>query len=68
MPTLRTAGVVALAVAALIHWTPRAWIHENSRERWIAAPSFAQACVLALATGVLAALSYAKAPFIYFQF
>jgi D-alanyl-lipoteichoic acid acyltransferase DltB (MBOAT superfamily) len=68
VPTLRTAGVVALVVAALIHWTPREWIHENGRERWIAAPSFAQAFVLALATGVLAALSYAKAPFIYFQF
>jgi len=63
-----TLGVSALAAAALIHFTPRAWIHERGANVWMRLPAVAQAGVLFLATGVLAALSYAKAPFIYFQF
>ena len=65
---LSSIGFVALAVAALIHWTPKEWIHVRGERVWSACPSFAQAIVLVVATGALAALSYAKAPFIYFQF
>ncbi len=67
-PNLSALGLVALSAAALIHFTPREWIHERGAELWRDAPALAQACVLVVATGVLAALSYAKAPFIYFQF
>ncbi len=67
-PGLSTLGLSALAAAALIHFTPREWIHERGAELWRASPAFAQAGVLLIATGVLAALSYAKAPFLYFQF
>jgi alginate O-acetyltransferase complex protein AlgI len=65
---LSSIGLAALAAAALIHYTPREWIHERGASLWNRAPVFAQAAVLVAATGVLAALSYAKAPFIYFQF
>lgn len=65
---LSSLGLAALAAAALIHFTPREWIHVRGAGMWRGAPAFAQACVLVGATGVLAALSYAKAPFIYFQF
>lgn len=61
-------GLLALAAAAAIHFTPRRWIHEALRERWVALPASAQAVGLLLFTGALAALSYASAPFIYFQF
>jgi hypothetical protein len=66
--TLRSAGFVALALAAAIHFTPARWIHERLRERWNALPSAAQAFSLVALAGTLAALSYAKAPFKYFQF
>ncbi len=65
---LSSVGLAALAVAALIHYTPREWIHERGARLWSRAPALAQALVLALATGVLAALSYAKSPFLYYQF
>jgi D-alanyl-lipoteichoic acid acyltransferase DltB (MBOAT superfamily) len=65
---LSTAGLAALAIAAAIHFAPKSWIHERAREQWIALPSVAQAAALAVFTGMLAAMSYAKAPFIYFQF
>ncbi|MCY3003662.1 MAG: MBOAT family protein [Planctomycetota bacterium] len=65
---LATAGLVALALAAVIHFTPARWIHERLRERWNALPSVAQAFSLVALAGTLAALSYAKAPFKYFQF
>ena len=61
-------GLVALLVAALIHFTPRAWPHEVLRARWLALPAFAQGLCLCAFAGLLGALSYAKAPFIYFQF
>jgi alginate O-acetyltransferase complex protein AlgI len=65
---LSLAGLIALAAAAAIHFTPRRWIHELLRERWLALPVSAQAVALVLFTGALAALSYASAPFLYFQF
>ena len=63
-----TAGLVALGLAAAIHFTPARWIHERLRERWDRLPSVAQAFSLVALAGTLAALSYAKAPFKYFQF
>ncbi|MBM3986458.1 MAG: MBOAT family protein [Planctomycetes bacterium] len=65
---MSSAGLVALCVAALIHFTPRAWPHEVLRARWLALPAVAQGLCLCLFAGTLGALSYAKAPFIYFQF
>jgi len=61
-------GLVALLVAALVHFTPRSWPHEVVRARWLALPAVAQGLCLCLFAGALGALSYAKAPFIYFQF
>ena len=63
-----SAGLIALVAAGVIHFTPRAWIHVRLRDTWTAVPAPLQATLLVAATGVLAALSYAKAPFIYFQF
>jgi D-alanyl-lipoteichoic acid acyltransferase DltB (MBOAT superfamily) len=60
-------GLAALAIAAAIHWTPRGWL-ARAEDAWVRAPAVAQAFALVAATGALAALSYAKAPFIYFQF
>jgi alginate O-acetyltransferase complex protein AlgI len=61
-------GLLALLAAALVHFTPRAWPHEVVRERWLALPAVAQGLCLCLFAGALGALSYAKTPFIYFQF
>ncbi len=63
---LSALGLAALAIAAAIHFSPKAWIHENLRNRWVAAPSVVQAAVLVLVTGLLGAM--AASPFIYFQF
>jgi D-alanyl-lipoteichoic acid acyltransferase DltB (MBOAT superfamily) len=60
-------GLGTLAVAALLHYAPRAWL-DGLERRWIALPSFAQALVLVLCTGILGAVSYQQKPFIYFQF
>jgi D-alanyl-lipoteichoic acid acyltransferase DltB (MBOAT superfamily) len=65
---LSSAGLIALSAAALIHFTPKPWIHEHLRTHWMRLPAPAQAFGLCTLTGALAALSYAKAPFIYFQF
>jgi D-alanyl-lipoteichoic acid acyltransferase DltB (MBOAT superfamily) len=61
-------GLSMLAVAAAIHFTPKAWVHEHARTAWTTLPAPAQAAVLALVTGVLGAMAYQKTPFIYFQF
>ncbi|MCC7012180.1 MAG: MBOAT family protein [Planctomycetes bacterium] len=65
---LSSSGLIALAVAAVIHFTPKRWIHERARDAWMALPAPVQGLGLCVFTGALAALSYAKAPFIYFQF
>ncbi len=65
---LSNLGLIALAVAACIHFTPKDWLHQNARDAWLAVPAPLQALGLCVFTGGLAALSYAKAPFIYFQF
>ena len=59
-------GVAVLALAACIHFSPKAWIHEIARNRWVSAPSLVQAAVLVVVTGALGAM--AASPFIYFQF
>ena len=56
-----------LAVAALIHFTPKRWV-ERSADRWVGLPSFAQALLLIALAGILAVAAYEEAPFIYFQF
>ncbi len=60
-------GITMLAIAAVIHFTPKRWI-DGSCDRWLRLPSPVQAAVLVLVTGSLAAVSYQRAPFIYFQF
>ena len=60
-------GLGVLALSALIHFTPKAWV-SRSADRWMACPSFAQAAILCLATGVLCVVAYDSSPFIYFQF
>jgi D-alanyl-lipoteichoic acid acyltransferase DltB (MBOAT superfamily) len=60
-------GTLFLAIAMLIHFTPKEWVNSAER-RWVALPSLVQALVLVLATGALAAVAYQQSPFIYFQF
>lgn len=60
-------GIAALAVAALIHVSPRGWV-PRVEAAWCAAPAPLQAGALTLATGALAAVTYQQSPFLYFQF
>jgi hypothetical protein len=65
--TLSQLGLWALAVSALIHFTPRAWVDAAGRQ-WVRTPSLVQAAFLIFVTGALAAFAYQQSPFIYFQF
>jgi D-alanyl-lipoteichoic acid acyltransferase DltB (MBOAT superfamily) len=60
-------GTTLLVVAALIHFTPKRWV-SSLEVVWMRLPSPAQALVLVVATGGLAAVAYQQSPFIYFQF
>jgi len=60
-------GVATLAIAAGLHFAPRAWL-DGLERRWTGLPSFGQALVLVACTGILSAVSYQQKPFIYFQF
>ncbi|MBI4881130.1 MAG: MBOAT family protein [Planctomycetes bacterium] len=60
-------GLRALALAAVIHFAPKAWVHV-ARDRFTRLPALGQAVVMVLVTGCLAAMAYEQAPFIYFQF
>ncbi len=64
---LPTIGLLIVGLAAILHYTPQDW-YVRLEQRWQALPSFAQACVLVLFTGILGALSYQQRPFVYFQF
>jgi D-alanyl-lipoteichoic acid acyltransferase DltB (MBOAT superfamily) len=64
---LSQAGLAMLALAALIHFSPRGLVFAAERA-WLRLPSLAQACALVAATGILAAVAYQQRPFIYFQF
>jgi hypothetical protein len=64
---LQTIGLWVVAFSAVLHFTPQDWF-ERIERRWQTLPSFAQAAVLVLFTGILGALSYQQRPFVYFQF
>ncbi len=67
LPALEASGLLALAIAAVVHFTPRGWV-DRGEGAWLRLPSPAQAAVLVVATGALASMAYEKSPFIYFQF
>lgn len=64
---LSVIGLSTIGLAALIHFTPQDW-YKRLELRWLSMPSYAQALVLVLFTGLLGALSYQQRPFVYFQF
>ena len=67
LASLPLEGLVAMAAAVLLHFTPVSW-PERLLAGWRRLPSPAQAGAMILVAGVLANLAYAANPFIYFQF
>ncbi|MBM4359616.1 MAG: MBOAT family protein [Deltaproteobacteria bacterium] len=67
-PNLHASVLGVLAGALVLQWLPRRW-GEVARERFIAAPAFAQAVILfAIAFALRKAASMETVPFVYFQF
>jgi len=65
--TLVSGGWIALAVAAAIHFTPRAWVAWTEGV-WLGTPTVLRGAALAVLTGILAVVAVDESPFIYFQF
>lgn len=63
----RWPGLVLLALAVLLHYTPARW-SEAAVRRFAPLPPLAQAATLAVLTFVLGAFASQGAPFVYFQF
>ena len=64
---LYEAGWIALALAAAIHFTPKAWVF-GAESLWMRTPTPLRALALVVLTGVLAVVAVDESPFIYFQF